>query len=135
MIVLSNFAYHGYKGLATNFEEKEILDFISGARNFLTLRNRDTLTFGENCPLVFLRMYFLKQACKAKILVQTSHQNPLTCSDDINARFFDQAKPAFSHGLTILFLGRSSFAASVARTRALTFKPVVDPPLLCIPAL
>lgn len=99
MIVHDDVAYHDYEGIATELDERERLVRDIGSHNFMILRNHGTLTVGANCPIAFLRMYFLEQACKAQILAQSDTKPPREEGPEMGARVMQQGAPGFTQGL------------------------------------
>ena len=101
MQVYDDVAYHDYEGIALDLEERERLIDDIGEKNLLILKNHGTLTVGQNCPIAFLRMYFLENACKTQILAQAVgdesqlHEEPETMANRVG----EQSAPAFAKGL------------------------------------
>lgn len=100
MQVYNDLAYHDYEGIALELDERERIIHDLGKHNLLMLRNHGTLTVGPNCPIAFLRMYFLENACKTQILAQAAgtaalHEETQEVADTVS----EQGKPAFIPGL------------------------------------
>lgn len=100
MQVYEDLAYHDYEGIALDEDERERIVNDLGEKSLLMLRNHGTLTVGPNCPIAFLRMYFLENACKTQILAQAAgtdalHEEP----PEMAERVAMQGKPAFMPGL------------------------------------
>jgi len=101
MQVYDDLAYHDYEGIALDLDERERLVADIGEKSLLMLRNHGTLTMGANCPITFLRMYFLENACKAQILAQAAggaeHLNEE--SEAMGNRVYQQGSSAFVPGM------------------------------------
>lgn len=101
MQVHDDIAYHGYEGIALELDERERLIADIGEKNLLILRNHGTLTIGQNCPLAFIRMYLLENACKTQILAQGigDEAKLIEESDEMGSRVYQQGSPVFMRGL------------------------------------
>jgi len=60
-------AYHDYRGLAFDEEERESLFQDLGPHKAMILRNHGLLTVGENCAEAFSLMYSLEIACRLQV--------------------------------------------------------------------
>ena len=88
MVVNNDLAYHDYEGIALNLDERDRIVNDLGDKSLLMLRNHGTLTLGANCPIAFLRMYFLENACKTQIFAQSAgtenpHEEPPSMADTV----------------------------------------------------
>lgn len=101
MQVYNDLAYHDYEGIALELDERERIVANLGTKSLLMLRNHGTLTLGKTCGVVFLRMYFLENACKAQIFAQSVggeehlHEEP----EEMGARVYQQGAAAFVPGM------------------------------------
>ena len=91
MIVNNDLAYHDYEGIALDLDERDRIVNDLGDKNLLMLRNHGTLTVGANCPIAFLRMYFLENACKTQIFAQAAgspnlHEEPQEMADIVQSQ-------------------------------------------------
>ena len=101
MQVHDDLAYHDYEGIALDLDERERLIADMGDKSLLMLRNHGTLTLGPNCPIAFLRMYFLENACKTQILAQAAGSEDKLHEEDeaMGNRVYQQGATAFVPGL------------------------------------
>ena len=88
MIVNNDLAYHDYEGIALELDERARIVGDLGDKSLMMLRNHGTLTLGPNCPIAFLRMYFLENACKTQIFAQSAgtenlHEEPQSMADTV----------------------------------------------------
>jgi ribulose-5-phosphate 4-epimerase/fuculose-1-phosphate aldolase len=66
-LLVGDVAYHDYRGLALDLEERPLLVADLGARNAMLLRNHGTLAVGPTVADAFLTMYFLERSCEIQV--------------------------------------------------------------------
>ena len=99
MVVGDDVAYHDYEGIATDLDERERIVSDLGDKHLLMLKNHGTLTVGENCPIAFLRMYFLEKACMAQILAQADNKPLSLCEPELASKVNQQGSAGFKAGI------------------------------------
>src|SRR6476646_5051479 len=67
LLVIPNLAYHGYEGVALNFDERERLVADLGDKKLMLLRNHGTLSVGVNAADAFVGIFFLERACAQQV--------------------------------------------------------------------
>jgi ribulose-5-phosphate 4-epimerase/fuculose-1-phosphate aldolase len=88
----NSISYHDYEGVATNLDEREILQRDLGGENMaMLLKNHGLLACGPSVPDAFYRLMRLEKSCQAQVDAMSTgaelHLVPEAVSDHTNDQF------------------------------------------------